>query len=215
VADELGARYGGHTFLNPALIVDEYDFDRDARVDVFDELIARYDSTWFLTALKLISVPGSSPAAPPAPSATLDSSPSAPTTRSAPASIGDRPAIGPIDTWQSASWITRSPARIRPPAESLPAMGAETGQRIVPTGPPIAPEPAVDIDAGWVKPLDDWLDSGIEPAGRREFPNVEVLIAETLWAYQFDGAPAHSDSEGPQEESAVDEFFLSYDFSWP
>ena len=63
-ADRLLARNSPHTFLNPASVDDACDFNRDRKVNATDELIARDNTTTALTALKLITVPGGSPAAP-------------------------------------------------------------------------------------------------------------------------------------------------------
>jgi len=71
VTDELGSRFNQKNFLNPALIDDLYDYNRDSRVDATDELTARFNGTNFLSRLDLITVPaaGSAVAAPPASSA--------------------------------------------------------------------------------------------------------------------------------------------------
>ncbi len=56
-ADMLAARDNPRSFLNPAPIDFNYDFNRDARVNATDMLIARDNPTHFLNALRLISVP--------------------------------------------------------------------------------------------------------------------------------------------------------------
>ena len=53
----LGARDNQRNFLNPAPIDFVYDFNRDARVNASDMLIARDHQTHFLNALQLIAVP--------------------------------------------------------------------------------------------------------------------------------------------------------------
>ena len=55
--DEIGARSNPKTFLNPALVGDTYDFNRDGFVNATDQIIARSNSTTLAAALKLISVP--------------------------------------------------------------------------------------------------------------------------------------------------------------
>ncbi len=55
--DMLAARDNQRTFLDPAPIELNYDYDRDARVDATDMLIARENRTHFLNALQLITVP--------------------------------------------------------------------------------------------------------------------------------------------------------------
>jgi len=64
-ADKLLVRDNPCTFLNPAMIGDVHDFNRDRKVNATDELIARDNGTTFQTALKLITAPGTLPAAPP------------------------------------------------------------------------------------------------------------------------------------------------------
>ncbi len=66
--DILGARDNQRTFLNPAPIDFDLDFNRDARVNAADMLIARNNQTHFLNALPLISVPSAKLAAVPEPS---------------------------------------------------------------------------------------------------------------------------------------------------
>jgi len=63
-ADKLLVRDNPCTFLNPALIGDVHDFNRDRKVNATDELIARGNGTMLDTALKLIAAPGTLPAAP-------------------------------------------------------------------------------------------------------------------------------------------------------
>jgi hypothetical protein len=56
--DEVVARQDPHkTFGNPATLEVHCDFNRDARADTYDELIARNFCTNFLNELRLISVP--------------------------------------------------------------------------------------------------------------------------------------------------------------
>ncbi len=55
--DMLAARDNQRTFLDPAPIDMNYDYDRNARVDATDMLIARNNTTHFLNALRLITVP--------------------------------------------------------------------------------------------------------------------------------------------------------------
>ena len=62
-ADRLLVRNNPHTFLNPAPVDDACDFNRDQKVNATDELIARDNRTTVVTALKLITAPGASPAA--------------------------------------------------------------------------------------------------------------------------------------------------------
>jgi hypothetical protein len=57
--DEIGARSNPKTFLNPALVNDPYDFNRDGFVNATDQIIARSNSTTLAGALKLITVPAS------------------------------------------------------------------------------------------------------------------------------------------------------------
>ncbi len=54
----LTARYNQRNFLTPAPIDFSFDFNRDARVNISDMLIARSHQTHFLNALRLIAVPG-------------------------------------------------------------------------------------------------------------------------------------------------------------
>lgn len=63
--DELAARNDPHSFLNPASITNPHDYNRDGKVDVTDQLIARNNGTQAGAAVQLISVPstGSSSAA--------------------------------------------------------------------------------------------------------------------------------------------------------
>ncbi len=53
----MAARDNQRNFLDPAPIDSPFDFNRDARVDVTDMLIARHNQAHFLNALRLISVP--------------------------------------------------------------------------------------------------------------------------------------------------------------
>ncbi len=55
-SDRLGVRAHPRNFLDPALIDDVYDFNRDKNVNAADRLIARANPTNFLNALKLISI---------------------------------------------------------------------------------------------------------------------------------------------------------------
>ncbi|MEM9657361.1 MAG: hypothetical protein AAF961_03280, partial [Planctomycetota bacterium] len=58
---EIDARNNPHTnFLDPALIDDAYDYNRDARVNATDQIIARNNQTNFLSDLNLIT-PGGAP----------------------------------------------------------------------------------------------------------------------------------------------------------
>ncbi len=59
--------------MNPAPLDSPYDFNRDARIDAIDMLIARANQTHFLNALKLITAPPGSglPALEPARGAVL------------------------------------------------------------------------------------------------------------------------------------------------
>jgi len=57
ISDELGARNNPHTWENAATVEDAYDYNRDARVFISDELVAREHQTTFLTGLKLITAP--------------------------------------------------------------------------------------------------------------------------------------------------------------
>ena len=56
--DEIDARNDPHNFSNRASIADPNDFNRDSFVNGNDESVARSHSTTFLSALKVISVPG-------------------------------------------------------------------------------------------------------------------------------------------------------------
>lgn len=53
-ADELAARNDPHSFLNPALITNAHDYNRDGKVDAADQLLARDNATTAATALQLI-----------------------------------------------------------------------------------------------------------------------------------------------------------------
>lgn len=55
--DELGARNRPHWLQAPAGVSDPYDYNRDTKVDATDQLIARHNQTYFLTALSLIAAP--------------------------------------------------------------------------------------------------------------------------------------------------------------
>ena len=55
--DEIGARNNPHWFLDPALVDDAYDYNRDKKVDATDQIIARNNQTFFLNDLNLIAVP--------------------------------------------------------------------------------------------------------------------------------------------------------------
>ncbi len=57
--DMLGVRDNQRTFLDPAPIDFPFDYDRNARVDATDMLIARNNTTHLLNALRLITAPGS------------------------------------------------------------------------------------------------------------------------------------------------------------
>ncbi|MBN2477368.1 MAG: cadherin-like domain-containing protein [Pirellulales bacterium] len=58
--DMLLARNNPRTFLNPAGVDFDYDFNRDARVNATDMLLARNNQTHFLNALQLITAPSKS-----------------------------------------------------------------------------------------------------------------------------------------------------------
>lgn len=60
-ADQIGTRNNRHTLANPAPLWDEYDFDRDLRVNATDELLARSNRTDFGNALQLITAIGDIP----------------------------------------------------------------------------------------------------------------------------------------------------------
>lgn len=83
VVDMLAARANPRNFANPADIDFAFDYNRDGRVNAADQLIARYHSTNYLTALKLLDTPGldetltasqfhAAPATQPMTAATLD-----------------------------------------------------------------------------------------------------------------------------------------------
>ena len=55
--DEIGARNNPHWFLDPALVDDAYDYNRDKKVDATDQIIARNNQTFFLNDLELITLP--------------------------------------------------------------------------------------------------------------------------------------------------------------
>ncbi|MEM7312200.1 MAG: Calx-beta domain-containing protein, partial [Planctomycetota bacterium] len=59
--DIVQTRDNPHNFLNPALIDDVHDFNRDKRVNATDIIIARDNATFFLNALKLITPVSSAP----------------------------------------------------------------------------------------------------------------------------------------------------------
>ena len=70
--DEIMARMDPHHFLDPALIDNPHDYNRDEKVNATDEIIARSNGTHFLTRLQLITAPSlSAPVAVPEPSALL------------------------------------------------------------------------------------------------------------------------------------------------
>ena len=52
--DEITARNDPHNFINPALINNVHDYNRDKKVDATDQILARNNGTNFLSALKLI-----------------------------------------------------------------------------------------------------------------------------------------------------------------
>ena len=56
-SDRLGARTHSHSFLDPAPVTDEYDFNRDRLVNAADRLIQRSHPTHFLNCLKLVTGP--------------------------------------------------------------------------------------------------------------------------------------------------------------
>lgn len=56
-SDEIGARNNPKTFVNPALITDAYDFNRDGYVNATDQILARSNSTTVNTDLNVITVP--------------------------------------------------------------------------------------------------------------------------------------------------------------
>ncbi len=60
LSDMLGTRDNQRNFLDPAPIDFNFDFNRDARVNALDMLIARDNTTHFLNALKLIDAPAES-----------------------------------------------------------------------------------------------------------------------------------------------------------
>jgi len=64
ITDELGPRNHPRTFLDPAAVDDDYDYNHDHFVNITDELLARNNATNFLTALKLINAPTLGPDAP-------------------------------------------------------------------------------------------------------------------------------------------------------
>ena len=55
--DQTGARDNFTTFINPADIMNPYDFNRDKRVNATDQTIARDNFTSFFTVLRLINPP--------------------------------------------------------------------------------------------------------------------------------------------------------------
>jgi hypothetical protein len=55
--DETGARANQRSFLNPASIDFRFDYNRDRLVNATDQLIARSNTTSFVNALRLITVP--------------------------------------------------------------------------------------------------------------------------------------------------------------
>ncbi len=59
--DFAGARDNPHNFVDPAVVMDGYDYNRDSFVDGADLAVVRDNSTNFLTALKLITVPSVAP----------------------------------------------------------------------------------------------------------------------------------------------------------
>jgi hypothetical protein len=62
VSDEDGARNHPRNLINnPAPIDDFYDYNRDRKVDIDDEGLARINTTTLLTALKLINLTGTAP----------------------------------------------------------------------------------------------------------------------------------------------------------
>ena len=56
--DVLDTRSNPHPFWYPADIANEYDFNRDRRVNSIDTLIARNNQTWAMTELELIDLSG-------------------------------------------------------------------------------------------------------------------------------------------------------------
>ena len=56
-ADVAGARSDPHSFMNPATIDNVHDYNRDGRVDIADQIIARSNATTSATALQLITTP--------------------------------------------------------------------------------------------------------------------------------------------------------------
>lgn len=55
--DEVNCRNNAHTGLNPSVISDVYDFNRDQRVNATDQIISRNNVNTDATAVKLITVP--------------------------------------------------------------------------------------------------------------------------------------------------------------
>ena len=55
--DEIGTRQNPHSFLDPATIIDPYDFNRDSYVNATDQILARSNATTAATSLPLITPP--------------------------------------------------------------------------------------------------------------------------------------------------------------
>ena len=95
--------------------------------------------------------------------------------------------------------VTGGPASDR--AASVP------GNRPVPRALPVDPH------LGEINPVAAIRFEAIrESTDPWEFSNLEALVAEALWAYEFDYELADSRSDEAHGESAVDEFFTSYYF---
>jgi len=63
-ADEIETRNDGHTFLNPAPLINGHDYNRDSLVNAADQITSRNYGTSFLNSLSLVHVPALLAAAP-------------------------------------------------------------------------------------------------------------------------------------------------------